>query len=150
MQHCISKNPPLLLLRDGSEMLAGWWLISWHLLWMGFSRQRRGQHFQRPEDSDMWQVGHLSGTFSGTFMYTYPANPCGSPDPQNPGSLWSYLGDSQERNTAIVLTADVGTTQRPSNSLTMLWLQGPLFLPLDWLGNTELRKILTFLTSVRG
>lgn len=50
VHHCISKNPPFLLLRDGSQMLAGWWLISWHLLWMGFSQQRRGQHFQRPEE----------------------------------------------------------------------------------------------------
>lgn len=73
-------------------MLAGWWLISWHLLWMGFSRQRRGQHFQRPEDSDVWQVGDLSGTFSGTFMYTYQPIPVGAQTLKIQGAYGATLG----------------------------------------------------------
>lgn len=66
----------------GSQTPAGWWLINWHLQSMGFSWQRWRQHSQRPQDSEIQQEGHWSWTFSGTYMYTLLANPCGSPDPR--------------------------------------------------------------------
>lgn len=53
----------------------------------------------------------LRDVANGTpFMYTYLAKPW------SPGSLWGYPGDSQERNSAIALIAEMSTTQRPSDS----------------------------------
>lgn len=72
-----------------------------------------------------------------------------SQSPQNSGSWWSYPGDSQEGNTAPGLTAEAGVIKRPSGYLTVLWLQQPLFWPRDHLSDTNQRKILTFLRSVR-
>lgn len=60
------------------------------------------------------------------FMDTYLASPCGNSYPQNSGSSWSHLRDSQEGNTTTALTAKVGATKGPSHSLIILWFLPPL------------------------
>lgn len=83
-------------------------------------------------------------------MDTYLANPCGNLYPQNSGSRYSHLRDSQEGNTTTAPTAKVGATKGPSHSLIVLWLPPPLFCHETSLVKDERdqREILSFLTSV--
>lgn len=128
--HCISKTYHPAWFLEGPQMLAGWWLISWHLQWMGFSWQKWGQHFQRPQDSSRCGKREISqGLSLGPVSYTIPSQSlweCRLKINRVCGTLpWGFPG----REHHSFPGGWCRRMQRPSDSLTILWLQQPLFLP---------------------